>query len=239
MIFDRILSSLENELHRRYDISSTIRHRGEKGRQREHGLSVFLKEYLPSAYGVATGELISIDGKDLSPQCDILIYNRLVTPIIGKYDAVQQVLISGTYCVIEVKSSLTKTTLKDAEQKFEKIRKLLPSQVVQDKKYLNPTFFLFGYKLGTSVSECKKFIINHSQNEDMAVVALDTGMTIWVGPEDNSTPARTVWLPGTNFTNGIYGTLAFFYTTILEVCQSTELPKLDFKESILGLGKST
>ena len=239
MIFDRILSTLETELHKRYEISSTIRHRGEKGRQREHGLAVFLKEYLPSAYGVATGELISIEGNKLSPQCDLIIYDRLITPIIGKYEAVQQVPISGTYCVIEVKSALKKATLKDAAQKFTKIRESNPSQESHGKKPFCPTFFVFDYRLETSVSECKDFIIEHSQDEDMAAVALDTGMTVWVGPEDNSVPARPAWLPGTNFKDGIYGTLALFYTMILEVCQSTKLPKFDFKKSILGLGKST
>lgn len=239
IIFDRILSSLETELHKRYEISSTIRHRGEKGRQRENGLAVFLKEYLPSAYGVATGELISIEGSNLSPQCDLIIYDRLITPIIGKYDAVQQVLISGTYCVIEVKSAITKSNLKDTEQKFTKIRKLNLSQESHGKKQFGPTFFVFGYRLETNVSECKDFIVKHSQEEDLAVVALDTGMTVWVGPKDNSMPARPAWLHSTNFKNGIYGTLALFYTMVLEVCQDTKLPKFDFKKSIMGLGKST
>jgi hypothetical protein len=64
-------------------------------------------------------------------------------------------------------------------------------------------------------------------------------MTIWVGPEDNSVPAKAMWIPGTNLTNGVYSTLTLLFASILEVCQTTDLPKFDFKKSILGLEKST
>lgn len=238
MIYSKILSTLESELHARYDISSTIRHRGEKGRQREHGLAGFLKEYLPEAYGVATGELISVDGDDLSPQCDIIVYDRLVTPIIGKFEAVQQVLINGTYCVIEVKSHLTKASLDDAAQKYSKIRSLYPLSK-DTKEAFSPALILFGYRMETSISACTDFVLEYSRNEDITVVALDSGITVRIGPEDNSIPSKIVWAPGTDFRYGIYSTLALFYTMILEVCHSTKLPTFDFKKCILGIGKET
>lgn len=238
MIFDKILSSFEFELHKRYEISSTIRHRGEKGRQREHGLAAFLRENLPEAYGVATGEIISEEGDIPSPQCDIIIYDRLRTPIIGKYDAVQQVPIGGVYSVIETKSAITKTALNDAARNFNKVRELYHSSSannIREGKRSGVFFFLFGYKLKTSVSNCKDFLIKHAKNEDAEVVALDSGSTCWVGPDDSSKPSRPEWVPGTNFDNEIYGTLALFFTTVMEVCHVTELGSPDFKKMYLGI----
>lgn len=238
MIFDKILSSFEIELHKRYEISSTIRHRGEKGRQREHGLAAFLKENLPEAYGVATGEIISEEKGLLSPQCDIIIYDRLRTPIIGKYDAVQQVPIGGVYSVIETKSTITKTAFKDASRKFNMIREMCPpnsSKDIRKGKRFGPFFFLFGYKLKTSVSGCKDFLIKFAKEGDTAIVALDTGSTVWIGPDDYSKPARPEWLPGTNFDYELYGTLALFFTTLMEVCEDTALGTLDYKRIYLGI----
>lgn len=238
MIFSKILSSFESELHKRYEISSTICHRGEKGRQREHGLAAFLRENLPEAYGIATGEIISEEGDIPSPQCDIIIYDRLRTPIIGKYDAVQQVPIGGVYSVIEMKSAITKTALKDATRKFNKVRELYHSSSannIREGRRSGVFFFLFGYKLKTNVSNCKDFLIKHAKNEDAAVVALDTGSTVWVAPDGYSKPARPEWLPGTSFDKEMYGTLALFFTMVMELCHDTELRSLDFKKMYLGI----
>ena len=237
MTFDKIISSFEIELHKRYEISSTIRHRGEKGRQREHGLSKFLKENLPEAYGVATGEIISEEKKLISPQCDIIVYDRLRTPIIGKYDAVQQIPIEGVYSVIEMKSTITKTAFRDAAHKFNKIRKMCPSpsKIISEGKRFGPFFFLFGYQMKTNVPGCKEFLIKHAKGEDTSVVALDTGATVWVGPDDYSKPGRPEWLPGTDFEFDSYGTLALFFTELMEVCKYTELGSINFKKLYIGI----
>ena len=237
MIFDKTISSFEIELHKRYEISSTIWHRGEKGRQREHGLSIFLKENLPEAYGVATGEIISEEKELISPQCDIIVYDRLRTPIIGKYDAVQQIPIEGVYSVIEMKSTITKSSFKDAARKFNKIRNMYPSspKVISEGKRFGPFFFLFGYQMKTNVSGCKEFLIKHAKEEDTSVVALDYGATVWVDPVDYSKPARPEWLPGTDFEFDSYGTLALFFTELMEVCKYTELGALDYKKMYLGI----
>lgn len=84
MIYTRTLIALHTELKVTYEVSSTIRHKGEKGRKREHGLGMFLREQLSEKYGVATGEIIPFQGHSVAPQCDIIIYDRLTFPIIGK-----------------------------------------------------------------------------------------------------------------------------------------------------------
>ena len=124
MIYTRTLIALQKQLKSQYEVSSTILHKGEKGRKREHGLGMFLREQLPEKYGVATGEIIPFKGQAPSPQCDIIIYDRLTFPIIGKSGPVQQVPYESVYAVIKKKTQQTKTTNKDASEKFSAIRNL-------------------------------------------------------------------------------------------------------------------
>src|SRR5712691_10167989 len=104
MIFKAYLSRYKRLLQQKYSVSTTIWHKGERGRQRESGLMMFLRETLPTAYGVATGEIIPYVGEKPSRQCDIIIYDRLKMPIFGANEAVQQVPFEAVYAVIESKS---------------------------------------------------------------------------------------------------------------------------------------
>jgi hypothetical protein len=63
MLFSSALPSIEKILHEKYVLFSSIKHRGERGRQREAGLSDFLEEHLPQAYGIGTGEIVSFRGR--------------------------------------------------------------------------------------------------------------------------------------------------------------------------------
>ncbi len=93
MIHTKIFAGLQRELEAKYEISSTIRHKGERGRSRETGVAGFLKENLPEAFGVGTGEVFSISSEGVLPQCDIVIYDRMRTPIFGKDKSIQQIPI--------------------------------------------------------------------------------------------------------------------------------------------------
>ena len=148
MIYSRTMIEYQKELQAKYDVSSTIRHRGEKGRKREHGLAMFLKENLPEKYGVATGEVVPYMGHIPSPQCDIIIYDRLAFPILGKSSITQQVPYEAVYSVIEVKSNITSASLEYALNKFSAIRKLPRCKLKQRPKRgsdQRPLFVLFGY----------------------------------------------------------------------------------------------
>src|SRR4051812_14903543 len=96
----------------------------ERGRQRENGLLIFLRENLPAAYGVATGEGIPYRGPTASPQCDIIIYDQLGLPILGRADAVQQVPFEAVYAVIECKSQNDGKALKDTQRQIQLKRPL-------------------------------------------------------------------------------------------------------------------
>jgi hypothetical protein len=98
MIFAANLANYEKLLQQKYEVSSSIWHKGERGRQRENGLMMFLRETLPAAYGVASGEIMPFKGKKPSPQCDIIVYDKLRTPVFGRNQAVQQIPFEGGLC---------------------------------------------------------------------------------------------------------------------------------------------
>src|ERR1022692_1553681 len=182
MIYTRTLIALHTELKAQYAVSSTIRHKGEKGRKREHGLGMFLREQLPEKYGVATGEIIPFRGKAPSPQCDIVIYDRLTFPIIGKFAPVQQIPYESVYAVIEVKSQINSSALKDSCAKFTAIRKLprcALKQQPKQSKTRNPQFLVFGYELGTTEERCVAFI-RQAADPDVTLFALDAGVALWI-----------------------------------------------------------
>jgi hypothetical protein len=223
MIHAKILAGLQKELQNKYEISSTIRHKGERGRKRESGVAEFLRENLPEAYGVGTGELFSFAVEGTSPQCDIVVYDRMRTPVFGKQGSVQQIPIEGVFAVVEVRSVLDSHALKDAGRKFQTIRDLWTTAHPRSRRRKNskdkgPSFFLFGFKQMTTESSCLRFLRGNSE-EDCTLVALDSGSSIWVGPRDLSKPARPVWLNTSEPEAGMYLTLAFFFFGVLECCQ--------------------
>jgi hypothetical protein len=226
MIHAKILEGLQKELQNKYEISSIIRHKGERGRKREHGVAEFLRENLPEAYGVGTGELFSFNAEGVSPQCDVVVFDRMRTPIFGKQSAVQQIPIEGVFVVIEVRSVLDTHALKDAAKKFQAIRDLWatshPNVGRQDEWDNGPAFYLFGFKLTTTQNNCLRFLTDNNA-EDCSIVALDAGFSTWIG---RGPSLRAIWFDITNPRIGRFSTLALFFFDILGRCQ-TELKRLD------------
>ena len=228
MIFTNTFAQYEKLLHQKYAISSTIRHKGERGRQREQGLLVFLRENLPAAYGVATGEVIPYRGPTPSPQCDIIIYDRLRMPVLGSKDAVQQVPLEAVYGIIECKSLLDQKALTDARSKIQAIRSLArcPSKRPLRAGALPAPFFtLFGYRLKSSIERCTEFMSVDKAYRDVDVVALDRGGGVWI--VDRPDP---VWVHTTEEKSGWHETLIFFFVGLLETLRSIDLGEPSFLE---------
>lgn len=231
MIHAKVLAALQKELQNKYTISSTIRHKGERGRSREFGVANFLRDNLPSAYGVASGELFSFHSDVVSPQCDVIVYDDLRTPIFGRGAAVQQVPIEGTYVVIEVRSIIDISTLRDTAKRFNAIRNLWIESCEKgsgNKVKDGPVLMLFGFKRTASENACLK-LMEEASGEDCSIVSLDSGCCIWVGPDDETIPATPRWLDTTVPEVDVYETLAFFYFNVINCCHPERAP-LDFKK---------
>jgi len=228
MIFTNTFAQYEKLLHQKYAVSSTIRHKGERGRQRENGLLAFLKENLPAAYGVATGEVIPYRGPTPSPQCDIIIYDRLRMPVLGSMDAVQQVPLEAVYGIIECKSLIDQKAFIDAQAKIKAIRALprCPSKrILREGSLPAPFFTLFGFRLKSALERCTEFMSLAATDRDVDVVALDRGCGIWI--DDRPNP---VWLNTTEEKSGSHETLIVFFVGLLETLRSIDLGEPSFAE---------
>lgn len=104
------------------DSSGKIIRPGEFGTYREKIIRNFLKPFLPTRLDIGNGFIITSKDR-ISSQCDIIIYDKEYTPIIenGEQKFFPVECVVG---VIEAKSKLTKSTLRDALIKLSKIKDL-------------------------------------------------------------------------------------------------------------------
>lgn len=227
-MLSRTLSLIQAEFEAKFNVTTAIRHKGEKGRQRENGLATLLREHLPMAYGVATGEIVPYTGDENSPQCDIIIYDQLHYPILFKSEAVQLVPLEAVYCVIETKTKLTQDELEDADNKFNKISSMPRCKSRSKLKKgmrREPLFVVFGYQLGTN-EDAVRWQLGIAEEEYMAV-ALDTGIGFRMGE-------NTFWIDSEKLDSSKYATLARFYSLLLNTMQNTDLGLPDFTRMIYG-----
>lgn len=223
MLFAKALDALEKSFRERYELGKVIRHRGERGRHREEGLRMFLEDCLPAAYGVATGELLPYSGRQSSPQCDIIIYDRLRFPIIGRSDSIQLVPLDACYAVIECKSVIDSKAISDSRKKFAAIRELPRCPMERKRKpgtQRGPVFVLFGYKKKISTAACKAFVAQRIKEEDTYLVALDDGLILLIEHEGLVHP---VYLKVSDPSQNMHQTLAMFFTMLLEILTCIDL----------------
>ena len=99
------------------------KHRGETGRRREDDVREFLRAFFPERLAVGTGEIAASDGS-VSPQMDLIVYDRLETPLLDKSESSIVVPIEGVYGVIEVSSRLDVTKLRQDAAKIQEVKAL-------------------------------------------------------------------------------------------------------------------
>jgi len=96
-------------------------HRGESGRRREDDVREFFEALLPGRLAVGTGEIISVDGQT-SPQIDLIVYDRLYTPLFDPSPSSIVVPVEGVYGVIEVSSQLDVAKLRGDVEKIRAVK---------------------------------------------------------------------------------------------------------------------
>jgi hypothetical protein len=99
------------------------KHRGEAGRRREDDVREFLEAFLPERIGIGSGEIAASDGS-VSPQVDLIVYDRSKTPLLDRSKSSIVVPVEGVYGVIEVSSRLDVTKLREDVAKIREIKAL-------------------------------------------------------------------------------------------------------------------
>jgi hypothetical protein len=154
MELNEFFRSVEDTMRARFREAGLVKHAGDRGGNREHILREFLRDHLPSRYGVTKGEIMTRAGSH-THSADVIIYDAVHTPVL--YSEETAVLpIEGVYGIIEVKSTLSKGEFRDAAGKIDAFKRLSPRDlsVVTTRQYTTvhrpsrPFGIVLGYQLG-------------------------------------------------------------------------------------------
>lgn len=121
MDINEIFQSIATNMLTEFEHTQTqIKHMGERGSEREAVLRSFLSAYLPTRYGISSGEIVDYQG-GTSHQCDLIIYDHYNCPLLLAGRDVRIFPAESVLAVIEVKSVLS---AKEIEDSIDKIRDL-------------------------------------------------------------------------------------------------------------------
>jgi len=153
-----------------YDpITKKLRHPGEYGAYREAIVRNFMKFLIPRNLDISSGFIIT--AKDsISTQVDIVVFDTDTTPLYIGGDRQRFFPVESVFCIGEVKSALSKNSLKDAVNKLAAVKRLSeeiphPSRIhtigrtPEFAPQANP------FDLTPSFLICQKFDFDHSRLE--------------------------------------------------------------------------
>ncbi|WLE96607.1 MAG: hypothetical protein QTN59_18235 [Candidatus Electrothrix communis] len=147
----RHLRGIYSILKSRFDyINHSIGHSLTKGEENEAEIKKLLIEFLPPAYGVGSGLIVDTQGNE-SKQVDIIIYDKSI-PNYTLSSESKIFLVDQVLATIEIKTTFTKTSLLEAIENTNSIKKLHPSQL----NWVEPTSKIEDEQHQTwSLTKCK------------------------------------------------------------------------------------
>lgn len=131
-----VLKRLQAEVD---SFNNLIQHSGEQGRENELSLARLLTNFLPRRYSVGSGLLID-SNDDSSKQMDIVVFDQSDAPALLAQTTQVLFPIEDVRACIEVKTTIAKSEVEDAGEKFSSILRL-QSTLAAD----TPVFGLLGY----------------------------------------------------------------------------------------------
>ncbi len=97
-------------------ISGRFRHSGEQGASNERIITEFLRAYLPKRYSISRRKVLAHTDED-SQQQDVIVYDaERCSPLYSEEEFVM-VAVESVYAVVEVKTTLNKDQIEDANAK--------------------------------------------------------------------------------------------------------------------------
>jgi len=112
---------LENSRQLFVDDQGQLIHPGEFGTYREAITREFLQAITPQRLAIDTGFVVDSGGR-ISPQCDIVIYERSITPLLQNANKQRFFPVESVCAVGEIKSVMTLKALKEALRKLAMVK---------------------------------------------------------------------------------------------------------------------
>jgi hypothetical protein len=168
-----------------------ITNRTDEGEYLERILIDFLSCYLPRKLSVGRGYVMNEDG-NTSLQQDVIIYNADNYVLLRNTDGFQVYPVESVYAVIEVKSTLSKQVLKDANENAASIKYLSgvkiyiepgTGKIVELEQFGAVVFCgLFAFQADSSLQTCLENFDELSSSIDFGCI-LDRGLMCYLDHE--------------------------------------------------------
>lgn len=131
------VTSRVRQLLERFEESECIAHAATKGSLREAYLRQFLSDLIPIPFGLRSGFVTDCRGEDISPQIDLIVFDKASIPAFALSEFVTLVPLESARLAIEVKSLLKSNDLDQVKRQQECVRRLRYSWTTIDRRYLH------------------------------------------------------------------------------------------------------
>lgn len=148
------------------DERNALIHPGEYGMYREQCFRELLQSFLTRNCKISDSFIISACDDHITTQCDVLMQNAFSMPLtdsgIGKFHPAEDI-----YAVVEMKSNLTKATLKDALRKLAKVKMISDDR---RNKVENQETRVLNHNLIPTFLVCNKFTFDKIEDLDLSEI---------------------------------------------------------------------
>ncbi len=129
---------------------AALSHNLTKGEAGEESFRQFLRKHLPDSLGVTKGQIIDSKGRQ-SRQLDVIVYNKLRTPMLFTSDEGDHQLVpsEGVLAVIEVKIALTKAMVPGLMTNMESVKRLDKTSYYKTNGMIVDSFTMYGKEVET------------------------------------------------------------------------------------------
>lgn len=146
--------SIAKKIQADFERSSNLPHQGVKGDAREFAIvKGLLKPYVPPKYSIGSGLIADVTGT-ISKQQDIVIYDGFSLPVLQDFDQNKVFFAEQVLSVIEAKSTLTHSEIKDIIGKADSIRTLKRASKAKESRIF---VFGFGYNSRMSIDQIRDY----------------------------------------------------------------------------------
>ena len=125
------------------EVSAHIEHQLTKGEHREKIIRKYLKQLLPQKFSVGSGIIVDVN-ETQSKQQDFFIYDAFNSPVFLDMETTCIVPVESVYATIEIKSSLTKKTLRESLANIESVKSLSVTPLLNSAIIPSTYNFIFG-----------------------------------------------------------------------------------------------
>lgn len=105
------------------EVTNHIEHMGLRGSSRENILRKYIRQLLPQKFSVGSGIITDVNGIQ-SRQQDFFVYDAFNSPIFLNMESSSVIPVESVYATVEVKSRLTKETLRQSIENIVSVKEL-------------------------------------------------------------------------------------------------------------------